>query len=177
MSGVIPDAPNVYRHKLTFADRCAIFVFYHNSNVSQIRLARAFNIDKKTVSAICDVNSSRYKNVHDELIKKSMTGMRDAWVTQEHVDKVNAAINAKAIAVPKLIAPSKMHNKGAYELIVCRDGSFMVEWVDGVSAAADGWYAIFVSPTQPYYGKNADGNPFLTAMECQKYWINQLNEE
>lgn len=177
MNELIPDPPNAYRHKLTFGDRCAIFTFYHLHNISQVRLARAFNVDKKTVSAICDTNGKRYKNVHEELIKKTIVGMSDAWTTLEHIAMVNdAKVMEKRPPPPKLAAPSKMHNKGAYEIHKCKDGSFHVAWVDAWAADLDGWYAVFNAPERGYYGKNADDKPFLTAMDGVRYWKQQLGE-
>lgn len=172
-TALIPDDPNPFGPKLTFAERCAIYAMFHYKNIGHTRLSRAFNIHIKTVGFICSSTARSYKNVHSENLKLGLQGMWDTYVTEELIKRVNQAKSPRDGT--GLTEPSKAHNAGADEWHSCKYGEFRAIWT--ANNDVEGWFAEFRNPEQNFLGSDARSYPFLTATACIKFWNNSLNED
>lgn len=75
--------------KLTFTQRCEILAMSH-SGITRELLAKAYNIDRRTVTNIYNPNSVYYKNVREEELRMGRAEFQKTYLTQAALDRVMA---------------------------------------------------------------------------------------
>lgn len=75
--------------KLTYAQRCEILALHH-SGITRDLLARAYGIDRRTVTHIYNSKSTHYREVRQEMQSLGPTAFTEKYVTPEVMDRVLA---------------------------------------------------------------------------------------
>ena len=123
--------------KFNFAQRCEIFA-WNLHGISRKNLARAFGIDRRTASQICNPNAPVYKNVHEEFLRLGKEAFINKYVTEMGSEKIREAI------INRPTGPSQYANrrrgvnmaKNAY----CKyEHRINVEWLPN-GEQGTGWY-------------------------------------
>ncbi len=105
-TGVTTFAP-----KLSMEDRCSILAL-SLSGINKHLLARAFGIDRRTVSHIVNTSSPKYKGVMDEYRRLGHKEFCAKYITENAALKVKAAAEEKAEPVekPKISRSASSHS-------------------------------------------------------------------
>lgn len=92
--------------KLDFAQRCEVLAFYR-SGISRVILAKAYNIDRRTVTHMANPNSPHYHDIRREWERLGPDEFKKRYITEEGGQRVSALIvNGKAP-----VGPSPQANK------------------------------------------------------------------
>lgn len=100
--------------KLTEDDRCAVLALVQ-AGVKRDVVARAFDVDRRTVGHICNTNGLRYKPTRQRYVAEGHEEFIKKYVTEEVALKVAAVSDPAKVEAAKTRSPSGRANRMAGE--------------------------------------------------------------
>jgi hypothetical protein len=124
--------------KLSFAQRCEILVMLR-AGIGRATLAKAYGINRRTITHIESPASPHYKNVREELVRLGPDEFRAQYLTEDGAKRVRKAMIGGEDSGPK---QSANRDRGMHTVRndYCKyDHRIQIEWLpDGELGA--GWY-------------------------------------
>jgi hypothetical protein len=167
---------NPFRHKLTFAFRCAIFADHVHRGTSYPILAKAFDVNEQTVSKICRSKNSRlYHSVFMEFDRLGIERMWNDYVVGNGVlSRIDSAAyeHTRVFPANKYVAtgPGRYwldnHERDTVEVNI-RAYEDIKDKVDAIIGEEyrHGFYF-----KHPQLGWTFEGQPFADVQEALRYF-------
>lgn len=172
--------------KLTFHQRCEILAMHH-AGISRELLAKAYNIDRRTVTHIYNSTSEHYRDVRRQQLELGQAAFQKKYLTQDVLDKVLAQRQLRETAVQ---ANNKSANKKAGPHTVQGEmcdypHRVVIAWKDkgdpsnmnGETISVSGWYYNDLDggfPNQWYW---VDEESTKTSDNCYRAMLKDISDK
>ena len=171
--------------KLNYEQRCQILAMHH-SGISRDLLARAYGINRRTVTHIYNPQSTHYREVRHEMEVIGIKAFQEKYLTQDVMDRV-LAYNQKRADNPEA---NKAANRKAGPHTVMGEHTaeahrIVISWktvgdqanMEGGVINQSGWYYNDLDGDFPNYWLCTGDDSLLTSEACYKAMLKDIRDK